>query len=114
MQDRYDLWHARQRLDLREVTTMYRICFLLLQPSLLEDAVQGARWQIHARLARDGDGPALHRMLELPVAALLPDHPPILLCEQINHFLHFHDGRRMSHRLASQQSPDPAAPGSQP
>ena len=43
MQDRYDLWHARQRLDLREVTPMYRICFLLLQPSLLEDAVQRPR-----------------------------------------------------------------------
>jgi hypothetical protein len=42
---------------------------VLLQPRLLQYAVQGAGRQVVRRLAGNGDAAGLHRVLELPVAA---------------------------------------------
>jgi hypothetical protein len=52
-----------------------------LESSLFEDAVQGSRGEIVARLPWDGDAPWFGAVLELAVAALRRDETPTVVMQ---------------------------------
>src|SRR5712691_5895855 len=62
----------------------------LLESSLFENAIQGARGQIVAQLPGDGDASWFRAMLELAVAALRRDETPAVVVQHPQHLADFH------------------------
>src|SRR5712691_11127724 len=62
----------------------------LLESSLFENAIQGARGQIVAQLPGDGDASWFRAMLELAVAALRRDETPAVVVQHPQQLADFH------------------------
>jgi hypothetical protein len=70
--------------------TVYRIDNSLFETCLLQDIIQGARWNFNVRFAGNRDGALLRSMFEL---AMTPFHAgliPAILFKQFDDFSNFH------------------------
>jgi hypothetical protein len=66
---------------------------VFLEARLLQDAVEGTGWHVHARIAGNGNGAGLRRVVELAMASLRAEQRPSVQPDELHEVTNLHAAR---------------------